>query len=124
MKKYCRQRIASKQNKQGGSHQKANVAEHSEQKESAFYAFMAKRSSNHAPSSAWYIDSGASRHFSHKRDWFTDFSSFSDSVVFGGSEEYTMVGRGTVQIQSDGRTLIFLNVYYVPGMEINLLPVE
>eukprot|EP00253_Pinus_taeda_P027273 PITA_27273 len=121
MKKDCQQRIASEQKKQGGLHQTTNVAEHSEQTDSAFYAFMAKRSSEHIPSSAWYIDSGASRHFSHRRDWFIDFSPFSDSVVFGGGEKYTVDGRGTVQIQSGGRTLIFLNVYYVPGMEINLL---
>eukprot|EP00253_Pinus_taeda_P027502 PITA_27502 len=85
---------------------------------------MTKRSSDHVPSSAWYIDSGASHHFSHRRDWFIDFSPFSDSVVFGGGEQYTVVGRGTVQIQSGGRTLIFLNVHYVPGMEINLLSVS
>lgn len=36
MKKDCRQRIAFEQKKQGGSHQKANVAEHSKQKDSAF----------------------------------------------------------------------------------------
>eukprot|EP00253_Pinus_taeda_P009126 PITA_09126 len=124
MKKDCRQRIASEQKKQGGLHQTANVAEHSEQTNSSFYAFMTKRSSDHVPSSAWYIDSAASRHFSHKRDWFIDFSPFSDSVVFGGGEQYTVVGRGTVQIQSGGHTLIFLNVYYVPGMEINLLSVS
>ena len=85
---------------------------------------MAQRSSDHVSSSAWYIDSGASCHFSHGRDWFIDFSSFSDSVVFSGGEEYTIIGRGTVQIQSGGGTLIFLNVYYVPGMEINLLSVN
>ena len=85
---------------------------------------MAKRSSDHVPSSAWYIDSGASRHFSHRRDWFIDFSHFNDSVVFGGGEKYNVAGRGTVQIQSGRRTLIFLNVYYVPGMEINLLSVS
>eukprot|EP00253_Pinus_taeda_P017030 PITA_17030 len=124
MKKDCRQRIASEQKKQGGSHQTTNIAEHFEEKESAFYAFVAKRSSDHVPSSTWYIDSGASRHFSHRRDWFIDFSSFSDSILFGGGEEYTVVGRGTIQIQSGGRTLIFLNVYYVPGMEINLLSIS
>ena len=85
---------------------------------------MAKRSSDHASSSAWYIDSSASRHFSHRHDSFTEFSSFSDNMVFGGGEEYTVVGRGTVQIQSDGCTLIFLNVYYVPSMETNLLYVS
>eukprot|EP00253_Pinus_taeda_P002078 PITA_02078 len=124
MKKDCRQKIASEQKKQGGIHQTANVAEHSEQTDSAFYAFMAKRSSDHIPSSVWYIDSGASRHFSHRREWFIDFSPFSDSVVFGGGEKYTVDGRGTVQIQSGGRTLTFLNVYYVPGMETNLLSVS
>eukprot|EP00253_Pinus_taeda_P032077 PITA_32077 len=67
---------------------------------------------------------GTSRHFSHKRDWFIDFSPFNDSVVFDGGEEYTVVGRGTVQIQFGGPTLIFLNVYYVPSMEINLLSVN
>eukprot|EP00253_Pinus_taeda_P011625 PITA_11625 len=100
MKKDCRQRIASEQKKQGGPHQTTNVAEHSEQTESAFYAFMAKRASDHVLSSAC------------------------DSVVFGGGEDYTVVGKGTIQIQSGGRTLIFLNVYYVPGMEINLLSVS
>ena len=68
MKKDCRQRIASEQKKQGGLHQTTNVAEHSEQTDSAFYAFMAKRSSDHIPSSAWYIDSSASCQFSHRRD--------------------------------------------------------
>eukprot|EP00253_Pinus_taeda_P022033 PITA_22033 len=124
MKKDCRQRIAYEQKKQGGLHQTTNVAEHSEQTDSAFYAFMAKRSSDHVPSFAWYIDSGASCHFSHRRDWFIDFSLFSDSVVFGRGETYTVVGRGTIQIQSGGCTLIFLNVYYVLGMEINLLSVS
>lgn len=45
-------------------------------------------------------------------------------MVFDGGEEYTAVGKGIVQIQSGGLTLIFLNVYYVPGMEINLLSVS
>lgn len=121
MKKDFRKRIASEQKKQGGPHQTTNVAKHFEQTESTFYGFMAKRASNHVSSSASYIDSGASRHFSHRRDWFIDFSPFSDSVVFGEGEEYTMVGKGTVQIQFGRRTLIFLNVYYVHGMEINLL---
>eukprot|EP00253_Pinus_taeda_P006482 PITA_06482 len=124
IKKDCRQRIASEQKKQGGLHQTAHVAEHSEQTEFAFYAFMTKRSSDHVPSSAWYIDSSASCHFSHRRDWFIDFSPFSDSVVFGGGEQYTVVGKSTVQIQSGSRTLISLNVYYVPGMEINLLSIS
>lgn len=84
---------------------------------------MTKRLADHVKSSAWYIDSGASRHFTHRWDWFTDFQPYSDSIIFGG-EEYTVVRKGNVQIQSGGRKLIFLNVYYVPRMELNLLSVS
>eukprot|EP00253_Pinus_taeda_P013936 PITA_13936 len=88
--KYQSSQSFKKKKKQGGPHQTAHAAEHSEQTDSAFYAFMAK----------------------------------SDSVVFDGGEKYTVVGRGTIQIQSGGHTLSFLNVYYVPGVEINLLSVS
>ena len=82
---------------------------------------MASVPANHVKSSAWYIDSGASRHFTHRRDWFVEFTPYSDSVIFGGGEEYNIVGKGNVQIQSGGRKLMFLNVCYVPGMKHNLL---
>lgn len=49
---------------------------------------------------------------------------FTDSVIFGGGEEYTVVGKGNVQISFGGRDLIFLNVYFVPGMKLNLLSVS
>jgi hypothetical protein len=57
------------------------------------------------------------------KDWLTAYTSCSskDSVIFGGGEEYTVVGKGNVQISFGGKMLIFLNVYYVPGMELNLL---
>ena len=63
---------------------------------------MASVPANHVKSSAWYIDSGASRHFTHRRDWFVEFTPYSDSVIFGGDEEYNIVGKGNVQIQSGG----------------------
>ncbi|GLJ11641.1 hypothetical protein SUGI_0173480 [Cryptomeria japonica] len=85
---------------------------------------MAQTSSNDVQSSAWYIDSGASRHFTHHRDWFTEYMPFTDSMIFGGGEEYTVVGKGNVQISSGGRDLIFLNVYFVPGMKFNLLSIS
>lgn len=122
--KDCRKLIASQQSKQGGSKQKANSAMHPDQKESAFYAFMAQTSSDDVQSSAWYIDSRASRYFTHRRDWFTEYMPFTDSVIFGGGEEYTVVGKGNVQISSGGRDLIFLNVYFVPCMKLNLLSVS
>lgn len=123
MKLECRKRLVAWA-KQSGSQLKANVAEHTKQSGSSFYAFMDKRPANHVKSSAWYIDSGASRHFTHHRDWFTNFQPYSDSVIFGGGEEYTVVGKGNVQIRTRGRKLIFLDVYYVPGMELNLLSIN
>jgi hypothetical protein len=45
-------------------------------------------------------------------------------VIFGGGEEFMVVGKGNVQISFGGKMLIFLNVYYVPRMELNLLSVS
>jgi hypothetical protein len=45
-------------------------------------------------------------------------------MIFVGGEEYTIVGTGNVQISFGGKMLMFLNVYYVPGMELNLLSVR
>ena len=95
MKVECRKRLAT-QSKQSGLHPKANNAEHTEQAKSVFYAFMAKRPADHVNSSAWYIDLGASHHFTHRKDWFTDYQPYSDSIIFGGWEEYTIVGKGNI----------------------------
>lgn len=95
------------------------MVEHIELTESSFYAFMAKRPADHVKLSTWYIDASASRYFTHHRDWFIDYQHYSDFVIFGGEEEYTIVSKGNIQIHSAGRKLIFLDVYYVPGMELN-----
>lgn len=42
-------------------------------------------------------------------------------MIFGGGEGYIVFDKGNMQIQSSGRNLIFLNVYYVPGMVLILL---
>lgn len=86
-------------------------------------SFMATCPSNHNTSSAWYIDFGASWHFTHHRDWFTQFSPFSDSVVFEG-EEYTVANKENVQISLCERDLRILNGYFVPSMKLNLLSVS
>jgi len=57
------------------------------------------------------------------QDWFTEYiacNSSTDSVIFGGGEELTIVGKGNVQIYFGGKMLIFINVYYVLGMELKL----
>lgn len=42
-------------------------------------------------------------------------------MIFSGGEEYTVVRKGNVHITFGRRNLIFLNVYHVPSMELNLL---
>jgi hypothetical protein len=61
---------------------------------------MAMTQADQPKSSAWFIDSGASRHFTNRHDWLTEYMpcSSKDSVIFDGGEEYTIVGKGNVQI--------------------------
>jgi hypothetical protein len=77
-------------------------------------------------SSYWFVDTGASHHVNNRQDWLTKYMpcSSNDSVIFSGGEEYIVVGNGIVHISFGGKMLIFLNVYYVPGMEFNLLLVS
>jgi hypothetical protein len=89
--------------------------------------FMAWDKADNVKTSAWYIDLGASRHFTNRRDWYINYvanESSNDSVVFGGGEEYRVEGKGNVQITLSGKKMVFLNVHYVPGMDKNLLSVS
>ena len=52
LKVECQKHLAI-QSKQSGSQPKVNSAKHTEQKESSFYAFMAKRLADHVKSSTW-----------------------------------------------------------------------
>jgi hypothetical protein len=87
---------------------------------------MAMTQADQPKSFAWFINSGASCHFTNRKDWLTEYMpcSSKDSVIFGGGEEYTVIGKGNVQISFGEKMLIFLNVYYMPGMELNLLSVS
>jgi hypothetical protein len=58
MKKHCRKSLVDQKTNQGGPQQKARVVEHIEEKDSTFFAFMAKKQVNRHMSSSWYIDLG------------------------------------------------------------------
>jgi hypothetical protein len=126
MKKHCRNQLADQKNNHGGSQHKAHVAEHTEDKEVTFYAFMAYTQADQSKSYAQFVDSGASKHFTNQKDWFMEFtpSPSKDSVIFGGGEEYNIVAKGNVQISFGGKMLMFLNVHYVSCMELNMLSVS
>jgi hypothetical protein len=98
MKKHFRKWLADQKHNQGGSQQKAHVAEHTEEKEATFYAFMAYTQANQSKSCSWFVDSGASRYFTNQKDWFKEFtpSPSKDLVIFDGGEEYTIVSKGNV----------------------------
>ena len=55
-------------------------------------------------------------------DLFTD--NYVSSVVFDGREEFKIESKENVPISLRGKLLSFLNVYYVLGMEQNLLSVS
>ena len=59
------------------------------------------------------------------KDWFTKYSPSlsNNSMMFGGGEEFDILGMGNVQLSFGGMMLMFLNVYYVPGMKLNLFSV-
>ena len=59
-------KVGRRENQPGGPHQKVHVAEHTEERDSTSYAFMAMLTTVNPIASAWYIDSGASRHFTNK----------------------------------------------------------
>lgn len=44
-------------------------------------------------------------------------------VVFGDEVEHFVEGKGSVQIKMKGKTWLFMNVFYVPGLEKNLLSI-
>lgn len=67
-KKHCRKQLADQKSNQGGPQQKAHVVEHTEEKESTFYTFMAMTQADKSRSFAWFIDFGASRHFTNRKD--------------------------------------------------------
>ena len=87
---------------------------------------MATTQANQSKSSAWYIDSGALRHFTNRKDWFIEYSPglSKNSVTVGGEEEFAIFGTGNMQLSYGGKMLMFLNVYYVPGMKLNMLLVS
>lgn len=50
-----------------------------------------------------------------------EYKACSNSVIYGGGEEYTIIKKGNIQITFGGRNHVFLNVYYVWGTKLNLL---
>lgn len=80
-------------------------------------------------SDVWITDSGASRHITYRREWFTTFSEVNKGGVIslGDNKECDILGEGTVLIEKfvDGvwYEARIENVLYVPDIKKNLFSV-
>jgi hypothetical protein len=96
------------------------------QQEKAFLAF----STAHAMDpDAWYLDSCASAHFTHREDWLDNVSSTSDSKIVLADNtkiESKSIGSTLIPIQIDNKPdfIKVHNVVYAPEISTNLLSVS
>lgn len=92
--------------------------------------FDRRRIMNCREDEVWYADSGASRHITCNRAWLSDFQQENSrvrEVIFGNEMRCRVEGVGTVKILRliDGSWVpgVINNVFYVPGIQLNLLSV-
>ena len=76
----------------------------------------------------WFLDSGASRHITFRRDWYTHFESCSgEQVVLGDDGLCEVMGPGIIRVRRfvDGqwRDGQVEDVLYVPNIRKNLMSV-
>ena len=74
----------------------------------------------------WLFDKGATHHFTHNITLFHDFSSLSSplEVKFGDNGTKLGIRKGTIHLPINQDKIVSIsNVYYVPGLARNLLPV-
>ena len=77
----------------------------------------------------WKVDSGASKHYCHKREWFTDFKPTPTAIKLANGSRVNATGQGTVTCHTrlaDGTTrkIKLRNVLYVPTFTFNLFSVR
>jgi hypothetical protein len=90
------------------------------------YSLLVCLSSRVSSTSIWYIDSGASRHMTGVREYFTDLTEIGDlEVVLGDDSVVKVVGSGTISFQRESLPPMLLrDVLYVPGLKKNLVSVS
>lgn len=85
-------------------------------------AFVCSMSSG--DKNAWILDSGASDHMCHRREWFKNFTMASSSITIGNGSKIMAEGKGDIDILAfNGNEWIskhIANVLYVPGIHMNL----
>lgn len=73
----------------------------------------------------WYLDSGASRHMSPRRDILSDFENFDGPTIRTAiGQTAKVIGKGTAFLNVDGIEIVVRNVFYAPDLTENLLSVS
>ncbi|CAI7759564.1 unnamed protein product [Closterium sp. NIES-54] len=77
------------------------------------------------PSSAWFLDTGATQLMTHSASYLTNVGAPRDlkRVVFGNDKSLPVVGVGSTCLIVDGRPVDITNVLHVPGLKVNLLSI-
>lgn len=87
-------------------------------------AFVCHASTHGGDRDMWILDSGASDHMSHRRDWFSNFTALSASVTIGNGEQIAVQGKGDIGLHAyNGSEWVHkrvLDVLYVPDIHLNL----
>ncbi|KAK2580008.1 hypothetical protein KPH14_010773 [Odynerus spinipes] len=77
----------------------------------------------------WYLDSGATSHMTHNKDFFTKLEKISDSkvrIANGQYEEVKGIGEGNITCEENGKitAIKVKDVLFVPTLMDNLLSVK
>lgn len=87
-------------------------------------AFACVSSISAGDKDAWVLDSGASDHMSHRREWFENFTEISVDITIGDGTKIKARGKGDINILAfNGDEWIrkhMVNVLYVPDIHLNL----
>jgi len=74
--------------------------------------------------SAWYLDSGATKHITNSRNHYTSYRNYHISVQQGNGDTITTHGIGDIQLQTNTGKINIRNVLYAPEIITNLLSIS
>ena len=88
-----------------------------------------ERKRGSAVTSAWYIDSGATSHYTNNREWMSEYHTISPRTIVGHSGVgLKAIGQGNVAVDmvvdGESSTILLQDVLYVPGIIENLFSVR
>ena len=80
-------------------------------------------SSTHVDHEAWFIDSGASFHFTPHREWFCEYEKYYGGDVFlGDDRKARIIGRRKVKLNfPGGRVRKFPGILHILALARNLI---